>query len=158
MMIKKAPPISGAFLFFLFRLVGFKFLDSTREGVEPEVCGVAFVEECAAEQFYVTELSSREFRSDKCFLGIRDGGAHASRDVYVDAGHLLGSSSIEIWCTEDSQERKIVFSGDIGNFDQPLIKLKHLLKLDLCQIITLLMAVIQGNIEFLNGLIDIVKL
>lgn len=41
---------------------------------------------------------------------------------FVDAGHLLGSSSIEIWITEGDQERKLVFSGDIGNIDQPIIK------------------------------------
>jgi len=41
---------------------------------------------------------------------------------FVDAGHLLGSSSIELWITEDGEERKLVFSGDIGNNDQPLIK------------------------------------
>ncbi len=45
---------------------------------------------------------------------------------FVDAGHLLGSSSIEIWATEerDGQKHteKIVFSGDIGNLHQPLIK------------------------------------
>ena len=41
---------------------------------------------------------------------------------FVDAGHLLGSSSIEIWITEDGVEKKIVFSGDVGNLDQPIIK------------------------------------
>ena len=40
----------------------------------------------------------------------------------MDAGHLLGSSSIEIWLTEDDKKEKIVFSGDIGNLNQPLIK------------------------------------
>ena len=37
-------------------------------------------------------------------------------------GHLLGSASIEIWITEDGVSKKIVFSGDIGNTNQPLIK------------------------------------
>lgn len=41
---------------------------------------------------------------------------------FVDVGHLLGSASIEIWLSEDGVERKIVFSGDIGNINQPLIK------------------------------------
>ena len=41
---------------------------------------------------------------------------------FTDVGHLLGSSSIEVWLTEGNVTKKIVFSGDIGNKNQPLIK------------------------------------
>ena len=41
---------------------------------------------------------------------------------FVDVGHLLGSASIAIWVTENGTTTKLVFSGDIGNQNQPLIK------------------------------------
>ena len=41
---------------------------------------------------------------------------------FIDAGHLLGSSSVEMWIKEDEVEKKLVFSGDIGNNNRPLIK------------------------------------
>ena len=41
---------------------------------------------------------------------------------FTDIGHLLGSASIEVWLTEDGNTKKIVFSGDIGNKHQPLLK------------------------------------
>ncbi len=41
---------------------------------------------------------------------------------FTDVGHLLGSSSIEIWVTEGEEQRKIVFSGDVGNHNQPILR------------------------------------
>jgi metallo-beta-lactamase family protein len=41
---------------------------------------------------------------------------------FTDIGHLLGSASIEVWLTEDGRTKKIVFSGDIGNKNQPILK------------------------------------
>lgn len=41
---------------------------------------------------------------------------------FTDIGHLLGSASIEVWLTEGDSSKKIVFSGDIGNKDKPLLK------------------------------------
>lgn len=49
---------------------------------------------------------------------------HVAENVlirFIDAGHLMGSASIEIWLTEKGCTRKVVFSGDIGNTDQPII-------------------------------------
>ena len=40
---------------------------------------------------------------------------------YNDAGHMLGSSIIELWVKEGEKETKTVFTGDIGNNDIPLL-------------------------------------
>ena len=44
------------------------------------------------------------------------------RARFVDAGHIIGSSIIELWIKEDTLEKKLVFSGDLGQKDLPLIK------------------------------------
>ena len=41
---------------------------------------------------------------------------------FIDAGHLLGSASIEVTVTEGDVTKVILFSGDVGNIDRPLIK------------------------------------
>lgn len=41
---------------------------------------------------------------------------------FIDAGHLLGSASIQIEVTENGETKTILFSGDVGNVDRPLIK------------------------------------
>ena len=41
---------------------------------------------------------------------------------FTDVGHLLGSSSIEVFARENGEERTIVFSGDLGNSNKPILK------------------------------------
>ena len=41
---------------------------------------------------------------------------------FTDVGHLLGSAAIEVWLHENNEERKLCFSGDVGNGDQPILK------------------------------------
>ena len=41
---------------------------------------------------------------------------------FSDVAHLLGSACVEVWMSEDGEERKIVFSGDLGNYNQPIIR------------------------------------
>ena len=41
---------------------------------------------------------------------------------FTDVGHLLGSAAIEAWLTEEGVTKKVVFSGNIGNTNQPLIR------------------------------------
>jgi len=40
---------------------------------------------------------------------------------FNDAGHMLGSSIIEVWIKEQGKETKTVFTGDLGNNDIPLL-------------------------------------
>jgi len=39
-----------------------------------------------------------------------------------DAGHILGSSSVELWASEGETRRKLVFSGDLGQYDTPILQ------------------------------------
>lgn len=41
---------------------------------------------------------------------------------FTDIGHLLGSACIELWLTEDGVTKKLVFSGDVGNTNQPILR------------------------------------
>lgn len=47
--------------------------------------------------------------------------AEGIRVRFTDVGHLLGSACIELWLMEGEETRKIVFSGDVGNLNQPII-------------------------------------
>ena len=40
----------------------------------------------------------------------------------TDVGHLLGSAAIEVWLHEDGVTKKVCFSGDVGNSNQPILR------------------------------------
>jgi metallo-beta-lactamase family protein len=44
------------------------------------------------------------------------------RARFSDAGHILGSCIVELWVTEGSETRKLVFSGDLGHPDAPILR------------------------------------
>ncbi|MBW7898973.1 Ribonuclease [Candidatus Brocadiaceae bacterium B188] len=41
---------------------------------------------------------------------------------FRDAGHILGSAMVEVWVHDDTREKKLVFSGDLGQKKLPLVK------------------------------------
>src|SRR4030042_2966024 len=41
---------------------------------------------------------------------------------FLDAGHILGSGTLELWFRDSEREKKIVFSGDIGKKGNPIVK------------------------------------
>lgn len=47
---------------------------------------------------------------------------HGVRLRFRDAGHILGSAFLEVWLAGPSGEVKMVFSGDVGQVDQPIIR------------------------------------
>src|SRR5215471_6827461 len=55
----------------------------------------------------------------------RSGGFEVSpefRFVAYDAGHILGSTSLELTSSENGKKTVIVFSGDIGRYGEPILK------------------------------------
>lgn len=64
--------------------------------------------------------------SMKLFRSVHYGEAiKAGEGVKVrfnDAGHILGSSIIEIWIEENGEQIKAVFSGDLGNMNMPILR------------------------------------
>ena len=40
---------------------------------------------------------------------------------FRDAGHIIGSASVEVWVKENGVEKKIVFSGDLGQRNAPIL-------------------------------------
>ena len=44
------------------------------------------------------------------------------RATFVDAGHILGSASVILECTEGGTQRRLVFSGDVGRWGLPIIR------------------------------------
>ncbi len=50
------------------------------------------------------------------------------RARFRDAGHILGSCIVELWLTEGGDTRKLVFSGDLGHQDAPLLRDPEIVK------------------------------
>lgn len=48
--------------------------------------------------------------------------------VFNDAGHILGSAITELWITEDDKTSKIVFSGDLGVMERPILRNPTIIK------------------------------
>ena len=44
------------------------------------------------------------------------------RARFLDAGHILGSSIVELWINDGSTQKKLVFSGDLGHRDKPIVR------------------------------------
>jgi len=71
---------------------------------------------------YTTEDAAGALRLLRpCRYGERIKAAEGVDVRFTDVGHLLGAACVELWLTEDGETRKLVFSGDIGNTNQPLI-------------------------------------
>ena len=80
-------------------------------------------EEAPAEPLYDLDDVQRTVNCFRpCRIGetVRIGENISAR--FVSAGHLLGAASIELWLTEGGVTKKIVFSGDLGNKNLPIIR------------------------------------
>ena len=90
--------------------IGWKNKKRIRKGLEPR------------EPLYTAEDAARCL---EIFEAVKyDEIIEIDENIHVrfnDAGHMLGSSIIELWVKEDGKEVKTVFTGDLGNNDIPLL-------------------------------------
>ena len=75
------------------------------------------------EPLYTIEDASRvrEFMTT-CEYGEKIDLCEGVTVEFVDAGHLLGSASIIVDAEENGVTKRLVFSGDLGNINQPIIR------------------------------------
>ncbi len=45
--------------------------------------------------------------------------------TFHEAGHILGSAMLELMVTEDGRQRRLLFSGDVGQWDKPLMNVSQ---------------------------------
>ncbi|MCI5852993.1 MAG: MBL fold metallo-hydrolase [Clostridiales bacterium] len=74
--------------------------------------------------------------------------------VFNDAGHILGSAITEIWITEEGQTSKIVFSGDLGVMDRPILRDPTIIK----KADYVIMETTYGNRVHPSNSLDVTKL
>ena len=80
------------------------------------------------EPLYTVADAEAALRQIRTFeYGVRFDVCEGVAARFSDAGHLLGSAEAEIWATEGGETRKLAFSGDLGNVDQPIIRNPSLL-------------------------------
>ncbi|MCD8300253.1 MAG: MBL fold metallo-hydrolase, partial [Clostridiales bacterium] len=75
------------------------------------------------EPMYTVEDAERVMRCFvPCYYDREVDVTEGLKVIFRDAGHLLGSSFIEMWITEDGTTKKLIFSGDLGNGNRALIR------------------------------------
>jgi metallo-beta-lactamase family protein len=112
------------------------------------------------EPLYTSEdvtasLPSFDRKSYRVIESLGDG----IRYRFVDAGHILGSGSLEIWFQGVGGEKKIVFSGDVGKNENPIINdPEHVIDADYVVVeSTYGNRLHKGMEESINEMVDAIK-
>lgn len=91
-----------------------RFKKAIRRGTPEEVKPVLYDEN---DVFYAMEFFKILLEYDEPFKL-----SNSVKIVFRNAGHILGSAYIEMYVNIDGREKKIIFSGDIGNDNKLVIK------------------------------------
>lgn len=78
--------------------------------------------ECVEPTYNMEDAIGAISRFRRCNYGELVSVGEGVQLRFTDVGHLLGSACIELWLSEKGTEKKIVFSGDVGNTNQAIIR------------------------------------